>query len=68
MSLVTDVEKGRFVRIQPHETAFIDLPDPRAILEKELRNYTVLTKGDTIHIEFMKQHFSIDILEVKPQN
>jgi len=28
----------------------------------------VLTKGDTIHIEFMKQHFSIDILEVKPQN
>ncbi|KAL4470151.1 hypothetical protein ABPG72_009076 [Tetrahymena utriculariae] len=68
VTLVTDVKKGKFVKIQPHETAFIDLPDPRAILEKELRNYTVLHQGDTIHIEFMKQQFQIDILEVKPPN
>jgi hypothetical protein len=35
-------------------------------LEKELRNYTALTKGDTINIEFMKNEYKIDILEVKP--
>ncbi len=48
VTLVPDVKKGKFVKIQPHETEFINTSDPRAILEKELRSYTCLTKGDTI--------------------
>jgi len=31
-----------------------------------LRNFTALTQGDTIEIEFMKKTYKIDILEVKP--
>lgn len=31
LMLVTAVPRGKFVKIQPHETAFIDLPDPRAV-------------------------------------
>ena len=39
---------GRFVRIQPHKTEFIDLPNPKTVLENSLRNYACLTKGETI--------------------
>jgi ubiquitin fusion degradation protein 1 len=38
------------MKIQPHETKFIDLPDPKAILERELTNYSCVFKGDTINI------------------
>jgi len=27
------LDKGKLIKLQPHETAFIDLPDPRAVLE-----------------------------------
>lgn len=33
ISLATNVPKGRFVKIQPHETAFIEQPNPKAFLE-----------------------------------
>ena len=38
------------MKIQPHKTAFIDLPDPKSILERELTNYATVFKGDTINI------------------
>ena len=37
-----NVPKGSFMKLQPHETAFIDLPNPKAILERELKRYSVL--------------------------
>lgn len=40
--LENHLPKGTMVKLQPHETAFIDLSDPRAILENELRNYLCL--------------------------
>ena len=58
--------KGTFVKIQPHETAFIDLPNPRAVLENGLRNYLCLTQGDSIVIEFAQKRYAIDIIETKP--
>lgn len=60
--------KGTFVKIQPHETAFIDLPNPRAVLENALRNYLCLTQGDSIVIEFAKKRYAIDIIETKPEH
>lgn len=58
--------KGTFVKIQPHETAFIDLPNPRAVLENSLRNYLCLTQGDSIVVEFAQKRYTIDIIETKP--
>jgi ubiquitin fusion degradation protein 1 len=60
------LQKGTFVKIQPHETAFIDLPNPRAVLENALRNYLCLTQGDTIVVEFAKKRYAIDIIETRP--
>lgn len=64
----TKLKKGTFVKIQPHETAFIDLPNPRAVLENALRNYLCLTKGDSIVVEFAKKRYAIDIVETKPDD
>lgn len=58
--------KGTFVKIQPHETAFIDLPNPKAVLENGLRNYLCLTQGDSIVVEFAKKRYAIDIIETRP--
>ncbi len=54
--------------MQPHETEFIDLTDPRAVLENSLRNYICLTEGETIKIKFGGKWFSIDIKNVEPKS
>mgnify|MGYP000078779028 CR=1 FL=1 len=58
--------KGTYVKLQPHKTAFIDLPNPKAVLENALRKYACLTKGDSIVIEFAGNTYEIDIIETKP--
>ncbi|CAD8104119.1 unnamed protein product [Paramecium primaurelia] len=67
ISLEQSLPLGKLIKIQPHETAFIDLPDPRAILENQLRNYICLTQGETITITFNKNKYMIDIVSVTPQ-
>lgn len=62
--LENNLPKGKMVKLQPHETAFIELSDPRAILENELRNYLCLKQGETINIVFSGVNYKIDIVEV----
>jgi ubiquitin fusion degradation protein 1 len=58
--------KGKFVVLQPHETAFINLANPKAILENQLTNYSCLMKGDTINIHHSGKDYLIDIVDCKP--
>lgn len=37
--------KGSFVKLQPHSKDFLDITNPRAVLETTLRNFTCLTGG-----------------------
>ena len=60
--------KANFCKIRPHKTAFIDLPDPKTILEIELRNFVCLNLNETISIEFNGKSYDLDILELKPAN
>ncbi|CEP01449.1 hypothetical protein PBRA_002055 [Plasmodiophora brassicae] len=64
----TVLPKGTYVKIQPHATKFIELSNPRAVLEKSLRSYSCLTKGETILISYADTEFLIDIVDVKPEN
>ena len=67
VSLESKVPKGKYVKIQPHQTEFIEMPDPRAFLEVKLRNYTCLTVGDTINLKLLHNKiYQVDILEVRP--
>ena len=61
--------KGTYIKLRPHETAFINLHDPKAILEKIMsKDYPVVTEGQTIEIyyEALKKTFRIDIVAAKP--
>lgn len=60
--------KGSYVKLQPHSTAFIDIANPRAVLERTLRNYSCLTTGDTISIHYNDRVYEINIVETKPSD
>ncbi|CAI9263609.1 unnamed protein product [Lactuca saligna] len=40
--------KGAYVKLQPHINDFLDISNPKAILETTLRNFSCLTTGDSI--------------------
>jgi ubiquitin fusion degradation protein 1 len=58
--------KGTFIKIQPHSSDFLEISNPKAVLETSLRSFTCLTEGDTIVIDYNGKFYYIDILEVKP--
>lgn len=59
--------KGTYVKLQPHTTDFIDISNPKAVLETTLRNFSCLTVGDQITINYNNRQYFIDIVEAKPQ-
>lgn len=60
--------KGTYVKLQPHTTDFLDISNPKAILETTLRNFSCLTTGDSIMVAYNNKKYYIDIVEAKPAN
>ena len=60
--------KAQFVKLRPQSKDFLDISNPRAVLEKTLRAYTCLTTGDSILILYNNKRFYLDIMETKPGN
>ncbi|CAI4062262.1 hypothetical protein SKDZ_07G2990 [Saccharomyces kudriavzevii ZP591] len=64
----TDVPLGQFVKLEPQSVDFLDISDPKAVLENVLRNFSTLTVDDIIEISYNGKTFKIKILEVKPES
>ena len=62
----TDLPSGSFIKLQAQSTSFLDISDPKAVLENVLRNYSCLTKGDVFTFEYNDQTFDMAVLETKP--
>ena len=63
--------KGTYLKVQPHETAFTEIPDPKGFLEVNLREFQCVCKGSTIEIPTLlgdRKPYSFNIVEIKPQN
>ncbi|KAI4357549.1 hypothetical protein L6164_001489 [Bauhinia variegata] len=60
--------KGTYVKLQPHTMDFLDIFNPKAILETTLRNFSCLTVGDSIMVAYNNKKYYIDIIESKPSN
>uniref|UniRef100_A0A0C9RHX0 TSA: Wollemia nobilis Ref_Wollemi_Transcript_19480_1565 transcribed RNA sequence n=1 Tax=Wollemia nobilis TaxID=56998 RepID=A0A0C9RHX0_9CONI len=58
--------KGSYVKLQPHTKDFLDISNPKAVLETTLRNFSCLTTGDTIMVAYNNKKYYIDIIESKP--
>lgn len=62
------LELGTFVKIQPQSVAFLEITDPKAVLETALRQFSTLTIGDVFEISYNNKVYGIKVLEVKPEN
>merc|ERR1719499_2758200 len=61
--------KGSFARFQPFKTEFVtDIPNHKIVLEKTLRSYACLTKGDIIEIKFLDKCHDLEVVELKPSD
>ncbi|KAG2648993.1 hypothetical protein PVAP13_1NG079100 [Panicum virgatum] len=61
-----NLPKGTYVKLQPHTTDFLDISNPKAILEKTLRNFSCLTTGDSIMVAYNNKKYYIDIVDFAP--
>ncbi|KYQ92399.1 ubiquitin fusion degradation protein UFD1 family protein [Tieghemostelium lacteum] len=60
--------KGTFVKIQPHTSNFLEISNPKAVLENSLRKFATLTKGDEIMIDYNNNKYYLSVTEIKPNN
>ncbi|XP_073286493.1 uncharacterized protein [Primulina huaijiensis] len=60
--------KGTYVKLQPHTKDFLDISNPKAILETTLRNYSCLSTGDSIMVAYNNRKYYVDIIDAKPSN
>lgn len=59
------LDKGTYVKFRPQSKSFIDLANPRAVLERTLAKYACLSKGETIRIFYNDRVYDIDVMELK---
>ncbi|KAF7458064.1 putative ubiquitin fusion degradation protein UFD1 [Cryptosporidium felis] len=64
----TSLSKGSYVKFMPLTVDFLDISNPKAVLETSLRNFATLTVGDVITIQYNNNSYKINVLETKPNN
>lgn len=65
---VTNVSlpKATFVKLQPQSVDFLEISNPRAVLEHALRMYSCVTVHDVIQIPYNNKNYHFELKEVKP--
>ncbi|KAI9911819.1 hypothetical protein PsorP6_009650 [Peronosclerospora sorghi] len=58
--------KATFVKLRPQSQDFLDISNPRAVLEGSLRKFSCMTVGDTICLKYNNKNYMLDVREVKP--
>ncbi|EFP13590.1 hypothetical protein CRE_24314 [Caenorhabditis remanei] len=62
------VPKATFAKLKPMSLEFLNITNPRAFLEVELRKYACLTKNDLIPTSYAGQTLEFLVVDVKPAN
>ncbi|EDQ89776.1 uncharacterized protein MONBRDRAFT_18846 [Monosiga brevicollis MX1] len=57
-----------YAKFQPQSPDFLDISNPKAVLENTLRKFSCLTVNDIIAINYNNKVYEIEVLEVKPEN
>ena len=64
----TSLEVATFSKFQPQSVDFLDITNPKAVLENALRNFACLTAGDVICIDYNQKSYELCVLETQPGN
>lgn len=67
-SYAASLPKGTYVKLRAQTSDFLDISNPKAVLETTLRQYTCLTVGDTFVIHYNDKKYYVDVVEAKPGN
>jgi len=62
------LQRATYAKFKPTSTDFLNITNPRAMLEVELRKFACLTKGDLISVEYNEQVLQFKVMDVKPAN
>ncbi|PNY28832.1 Ubiquitin fusion degradation protein 1 [Tolypocladium capitatum] len=63
----TSLELAKMVKLQPQSVNFLEISDPKAVLERAFRNFATLTKGDVFNFEYNDEVYDVAVLDVKPE-
>mmetsp|Transcript_2461 Transcript_2461/g.2745 ORF Transcript_2461/g.2745 Transcript_2461/m.2745 type:complete len:281 (+) Transcript_2461:41-883(+) len=63
-----ELPRATFIKFQPQSTSFLDITNPKAVLENVLRKYAALSKGDIILFRYNNKDYRLLVLEAKPEN
>jgi ubiquitin fusion degradation protein 1 len=55
-----------FSKFEPQSEDFLDISNPKAVLENALRNFACLSTGDMIAIKYNDKVYELCVLETKP--
>ncbi|XP_014674542.1 PREDICTED: ubiquitin fusion degradation protein 1 homolog [Priapulus caudatus] len=55
-----------FSKFQPQAPDFLDITNPKAVLENALRSFACLTSGDVIAIKYNEKIYELCVLETRP--
>ncbi|KAL5326170.1 hypothetical protein ACEPPN_007308 [Leptodophora sp. 'Broadleaf-Isolate-01'] len=64
----TDLALASLVKLQPQDVNFLEISDPKAVLEKAFRNFSTVTKGDIFSFKYNDTIYDVAVLEVKPES
>jgi len=60
--------KGTYVKLQPATSDFLDVSNPKAVLERTLRTYSCLTAGDSFVVHYNDREYELEVREARPAN
>ncbi|PAA49896.1 hypothetical protein BOX15_Mlig029594g2 [Macrostomum lignano] len=60
--------KATYAKFQPQNVNFLDISNPKAVLENELRKFACLSTGDIIVLHYNNKEYELLVQELKPAN
>uniref|UniRef100_A0A8D1FLX0 Ubiquitin recognition factor in ER-associated degradation protein 1 n=2 Tax=Sus scrofa TaxID=9823 RepID=A0A8D1FLX0_PIG len=61
-----NLQVATYSKFQPQSPDFLDITNPKAVLENALRNFACLTTGDVIAINYNEKIYELRVMETKP--
>ncbi|KAG8526180.1 uncharacterized protein KY384_000173 [Bacidia gigantensis] len=62
----TELPPGNFIKLEPQSPNFLEISDPKAVLENAFRNFACMTTGDIFTFHYNDTDFAIKVLETQP--
>uniref|UniRef100_UPI00358E14E3 ubiquitin recognition factor in ER-associated degradation protein 1 n=1 Tax=Myxine glutinosa TaxID=7769 RepID=UPI00358E14E3 len=62
------LQVASYSEFQPQSPDFLDITNPKAVLENALRNFACLTTGDVIAISYNDKVYELCVKQTKPDN